>query len=303
MSITTKVRIPGTTANCGAGFDAVGMACTIYNDLELTLMKDGKLDIEVFGEGKGAIPVDERNIVWKAIQAVLHKVGLSYSGIHIKMNNHIPLARGLGSSAAAIVAGLVAANKATGDQLTKHELLTMATALEGHPDNVAPAIFGGIVVSIMRGKDVQSLRFMPPVPLTMVVAVPDFTLSTKTSREVLPLKVPLKDAVFNVSRTALLVSALCQGEFGFLKYALDDKLHQPYRQKLIPGMQAVFQAAQLQGALGSVISGAGPSIIAFTQQNAEAVGNAMVNAFKAYKITSHYLILDIDSDGAKNINA
>ena len=151
MSVTVKVRVPGTTANCGPGFDAVGIACTIYNELELTLSRKGSLVIEIQGEGTEMIPTDEKNIVWQVIQIVLKKVGKEYQGIHIKMVNQIPLSRGLGSSAAAIVAGLVAANVATGTTLNNDELLDMATAIEGHPDNVAPALFGGITTSVMKG--------------------------------------------------------------------------------------------------------------------------------------------------------
>lgn len=301
MSVSVKVRVPGTTANCGPGFDAVGIACTIYNDLELTLSEEGTLVIEIEGEGKDLIPTDETNVVWQVMQRVFEKVGKTYQGIHIKMNNQIPLSRGLGSSAAAIVAGLFAANVATGNTLSKDDLLDMATIVEGHPDNVAPAIFGGITTSVMEGEQAHYLRFVPPTKLSMVVAIPEFNLSTHAARQVLPETVPFKDAVFNISRTALVISALCQGEFQHLRYALEDKIHQPYREHLIPGMGQVFDTALAKGALGVALSGAGPCLIAFAQEKCDEIGSGMVEAFGKHQITARYVVLDIDTEGAKVI--
>ncbi len=303
MAVSVTVRVPGTTANCGPGFDTIGIACTIYNELTLTLSDQGGFTLSVEGEGSGSIPTNDRNIALLSVRAVLRQVNKHYGGIDIKMNNNIPLARGLGSSAAAIVAGLVAANAATGGKLSKEELLALATAQEGHPDNVAPAIFGGITISMMDKDKPQSLRFIPPAPLKMVVAVPEFGLSTKAARQVLPRAVSLQDAVFNVSRAALLVGALCQGQLGFLRQALEDRLHQPYRLKLIPGMSDVLDAAIDKGALGAALSGAGPCLIAFTQQNADVIGDAMVAAFARHNVKAGYLDLNIDPEGAKVITA
>lgn len=307
MLNTVKVRVPGTTANCGPGFDAIGIACTIYNELELSVNNNEKLTIEIHGEGAQAIPTTERNIVWQAVKTVFQKVGYSCQGVKIVMDNRIPLARGLGSSAAAIVGGLVAANAICENQLTDQHLLDLATGIEGHPDNVAPALFGGIALSAVETLDkgirrAHCLRFIPPSLLKMVVAVPDFTLSTKASRQVLPQSVPLQDAVFNVSRTAILIGALCQGKLEYLRYALDDRLHQPYRKKLIPGMDAVFKAAMDNGALGVALSGAGPCLIAFTETNVKRIGEGMLKAFAEHKITALYHELTIDADGAKIIS-
>jgi len=296
-----KVRVPGTTANCGPGFDALGMACTVYNELELVLSEQGNLEIEVEGEGRQIIPRDERNIAFQAVGRVLERVGLrhKFQGVRISMRNNIPLARGLGSSAAAIVAGLVAANAATGNQLEAGEVLNLAAELEGHPDNVAPALLGGITVSVMSGGRAQTLRFQPPDGLALVVAVPEFVLPTKTARQALPQSVPFQDAVFNVSRTGLLVGALCTGQLDYLRLALEDRLHQPYRQRLIPGMRDVFAAALEDGALGVAISGAGPSLVAFSSGKAEAIGTAMVEAFQRHKIKASYTVLNVDKEGAR----
>jgi homoserine kinase len=298
---TVKVRVPGTTANCGPGFDAIGIACTIYNELELTLSHEKEVRIEVYGEGSANIPKDERNIAYQAVKAVMKRVNAEFEGIRMLMRNDIPLARGLGSSAAAIVAGLVAANIATGETLSKQDILEMATAIEGHPDNVAPAILGGINVSVMSGEEVHSIKILPPARLYMVVAVPEFSLSTKAARQVLPKSVSLKDAIFNISRASLLIGAFSKGEFRLLRYALEDKVHQPYREKLIPGMQDVFKAAGQAGALGAAISGAGSCLIAFTENDAPSIGQAMVTAFQRNNIQASYLVLDIDTDGAKII--
>lgn len=303
MTVTVTVRVPGTTANCGPGFDTIGIACTIYNDLTLTLSEQEGFSLTVAGEGCGSIPTNDRNIALQAVRSLLKRVNHNFAGIGIKMNNNIPLARGLGSSAAAIVAGLVAANAATGNKLTKEELLAMATAQEGHPDNVAPAIFGGITISMLENDKPHSLRFTPPASLKMVVAVPDFGLSTKAARQVLPRAVSFQDAVFNVSRSALLIGALCQGQLGYLRYALEDRLHQPYRQKLIPGMPDVLAAALGKGALGAALSGAGPCLIAFAVEEAAAIGEAMVAAFARHGVKANYLQLNIDTEGAKVISA
>ncbi|WP_314762354.1 homoserine kinase [uncultured Selenomonas sp.] len=301
LNRTIRVRVPGTSANCGPGFDAIGVACTIYNDLELTLKGEEGLIIEIEGEGAANIPADERNIVLRAIRTILKRAHREdeVKGFHIRMTNHIPLSRGLGSSAAAIVAGLKAANALLGNRFSRRELLQMATNIEGHPDNVAPAIFGGFTISVVTRGRVECFSLMPRMPLKLVVAVPEFPLSTRLARSVLPEQVKMKDAVFNLSRAALLVAALTKGQPRFLRNAFADALHQPYREKLIPGMKDVFRAACRTGALGASLSGAGPCLIAYTLENEEAVGQAMVEAFKEHEIKAHALQLSLDAHGAR----
>ena len=297
---SVKVRVPGTSANCGPGFDCLGVACTIYNDLELTLLEEERLDIEITGDGAENIPVDERNIVWRSIQKLLERAGKAqeYKGAIIRMDNGVPLSRGLGSSATAIVGGLKAANECLGNPFTNRDLLQMATEIEGHPDNVAPAIFGGFTISIVRNGKPECFSLMPKLPLKLVVTVPDFFLPTKAARAVLPAEVPMKDAVFNIGRAAMLTAALCKGNKSFLRSVFDDALHQPYRAKLIPGMYDVFKAARAAGALGASMSGAGPCLIAFTVENADAVGMAMRDAFAKNNVKSQYHVFDIDGTGA-----
>ena len=297
---SVKVRGPGTSANCGPGFDCLGVACTIYNELELTLLEEERLDIEITGDGAENIPVDERNIVWRSIQKLLERAGKAqeYKGAIIRMDNGVPLSRGLGSSATAIVGGLKAANECLGNPFTNRDLLQMATEIEGHPDNVAPAIFGGFTISIVRNGKPECFTLMPKLPLKLVVTVPDFFLPTKAARAVLPAEVPMKDAVFNIGRAAMLTAALCKGNKSFLRSVFDDALHQPYRAKLIPGMYDVFKAARAAGALGASMSGAGPCLIAFTVENADAVGMAMRDAFAKNNVKSQYHVFDIDGTGA-----
>lgn len=301
LNKTIRVRVPGTSANCGPGFDAIGVACTIYNELELTFQEEPGIVFDIEGEGAGNIPRDERNIVVRSIRMILRRArrAEAVQGLRIRMKNNIPLSRGLGSSAAAIVAGLKAANTLLGNRFSRRELLQMATEIEGHPDNVAPAIFGGFTVSVVTRGRVECFSLMPCMALKLVVAVPEFPLSTKMARSVLPQAVPLKDAVFNVSRAALLVAALLKGQPRFLRNAFSDALHQPYREKLIPGMREVFQAAQKAGALGASLSGAGPCLMAYALQQEEAVGKAMVEAFAQHGIEARALQLAIDPHGAR----
>jgi len=300
---TVKIRVPGTSANLGAGFDTLGIACSCYNELELTLYKDNRLEIEVTGEGAGDIPTDERNIVWRSIVKVLKRLGCDkeFLGAKIKMHNMVPLSRGLGSSATAIVGGIKAANEALGAPLTGQDLLKIATDIEGHPDNVAPALFGGMTISTVKNGQPETFRFMPRLNFKMVVAVPDFYLPTKAAREVLPDKISRSDAIFNIGSTAMLIAALMKGSKRFIYNAFEDKMHQPYRAELIPGMFDVFQAAKEAGAMGAFLSGAGPCLIAFTDKNEARVGKAMIEVFARHDVKAEYMVLSVDEEGAKVI--
>lgn len=297
MKNSVRVRVPATTANMGPGFDCLGMALSLYNEIEMSLSPQDCL-IQVEGEGAGDIPRDQRNIVWCAARRVFQEVGQEVPGLSIKLINGIPTSRGLGSSAAAIVGGLLAANELTGQKLDQERLLALATEMEGHPDNVAPALLGGIVISVAQGGAVHYLRIQPPQDLTTVVAIPDFHLSTSAARKVLPQSVPLKDAVFNLSRAALLVGALCEGRFDLLTVASQDVLHQPYRAKLIPGMEQVIQAAGEAGALSVTLSGAGPTVIALCNTLAEDIARTMQQTFVDHAVQSRVQVLKPAVEGS-----
>ncbi|WP_346354213.1 homoserine kinase [Azotosporobacter soli] len=302
MANTFSVRVPGTTANCGPGFDTLGIACTIYNELDLTLSATGELAIVNQGEGAADLTTDESNIVFQAVKMVYDTVGKTLPGFRLTLRNAIPLARGLGSSAAAIVGGLVAANASLNSPLSNQKLLELATRMEGHPDNVAPALFGGITVSTLEEDGtISALHFLPAKPLFLAVAVPAFELSTRKARAVMPSEVSMKDALFNVSHSSLLAAALCSGQYQYLPLALQDRLHQPYRSQLIPAMEAVFAAAISAGALGAVISGAGPTLLAFCDRFDAAIADAMVTAFSKAGIAAQAHILEIDARGAQVI--
>lgn len=292
------VRVPATTANLGSGFDAVGMALGVYNDFELELTKDESWTAEIAGEGADDLPGDETNLVLRSARFLFDRAGIAVKGLKAKISNRIPLARGLGSSATAIVAGLVGANALLNRVFCNDEILAMASLLEGHPDNVAPACLGGIVVSFENDGRLWTQRICPPAELHVALVVPRFHLSTAAARAALPRQVALEDAVFNVGRAAFLACALGKGSFDGLSFAMEDRLHQPYRQNLVPGMEEVFAAAKRAGALGVALSGAGPTVMALSLQNDSKLGEAMAGAFAAHGVPSDVIWTKPSSHGA-----
>ncbi|MEW6621585.1 MAG: homoserine kinase [Bacillota bacterium] len=274
------IRVPATTANLGPGFDTLGMALDMYNYMELFESQSG-LTIEVSGEGKHKIPKNISNLAIKSAFKVFEKINYSPKGLTIKMYNNIPLGKGLGSSAAVIIGGMVAANIISGQQLDSDQLLNMASSMEGHPDNVAPALLGGIVVSAQLENEIVYRIIKPPPSLHTVVAIPDYELQTRKARNVLPKEVPLANAVFNLSRTGLLLWAFLNEDLSLLSKVMDDRLHQPYRMSLVPGLENVFSRAKEEGALSVALSGAGPAVIAFSDNsNTKQIGEAMKEGFK-----------------------
>lgn len=255
------VKVPASTANLGPGFDTLGMALSLYAWIELR--EAGQTTFELHGEGMDDIPRSKSNLVYKVAQLVFKEAGVSVPELSISMYSDIPLTRGLGSSASAIVGALVAANALIGSPLSKDKLFQMATELEGHPDNVGASLFGGIVVSAWDGEQAQHVRLEPHPKLETLVAIPAFQLSTEKARHALPAQISMADAVYNVGRSSLLVAALASGELALIRHAMKDRLHQPYRAALIPGMTEILEHAADFGALGAALSGAGPTLIAF----------------------------------------
>jgi len=293
-----RVQVPATTANLGPGFDTLGMALKLYNIVELEEIPGG-ITIEVEGDGAEKIPRDQSNIVYLAAARIFQEAKYIPKGLRIRMVNNIPVARGLGSSAAAIVGGLTGANIIAGSPFSEKDILNFAATIEGHPDNVAPALIGGLVVSTLVEGEVKHCKIDPPAGLKCVVAIPDFPLPTKLAREVLPQSVSVQDAVFNISRAALLVTAFIKGDFAMFSTAMEDRLHQPYRANLVPGMKKVFAAARLAGAKGVALSGAGPTLIAFCDQNAGPVAKVMKDTFWEAGIHSRVLELEPNPVGAR----
>lgn len=298
-----KVRVPASSANLGPGFDCLGVALKLYNEVELVVGGDDKKDfIEIVGEGADTLPRDKRNIVYQAAKVVFNKLRFPIPDFRLNLVNCIPIARGLGSSAAAIVGGLAAANMVCGNKLSEQEIIDIATKMERHPDNVVPAVKGGLCVSVLENKKVKYIKLAPPRNLVAVVCIPDFEVSTQKAREVLPKIVALSDAVFNSSRVALLLASLLKNEYNNLDLAMEDKLHQSYRAKLVPGLGDVLSSARRAGAAGVALSGSGPTVIALTEKKKTgSVGQTMKKVFGRHKIKSKYLILDFDNEGVRKL--
>ena len=250
------VRVPATSANLGPGFDCFGLALNLY----------GRFGFEETAEGLSFENVEEKyqnadNLAVRAYFRVLDELGVPRRGLRVRIDSDIPPCRGLGSSASLIAAGLTAANAAHGSMLDGAVLLRLATEIEGHPDNVAPALRGGLTASIMDGDSVLAMRCTLSEKLRFMALIPDFKLSTQRARAVLPKQVPLADAVFNASRTAVLLRALETGDMRAVAAAMDDRLHQPYRASLIDEYEAVRALALRSGATAVCISGAGPTMM------------------------------------------
>ena len=291
-----RVRVPATTANLGCGFDVLGLALQIYNTFTLTLTPEPGWRVAL-PDGVD-LPSDGDNLVFKAARDVFAKVGDKPAGLHLSLDMDIPLARGLGSSSAAIVGGLLAANALTGNPLKREVLLDMAVEMEGHPDNVTPALMGGLTLSYEVDECHAFLPLDFPSDLSLIVAIPDFELPTAKARAVLPPQISRADAVFNCSRTALLVAALQMKRYDLLPAAMDDRLHQPFRAALVPGMEAAMAAGYRAKALGVVLSGAGPTLVALARSEPQAVAAAISDAFAAYHVTCRTQLVQADGEGA-----
>lgn len=294
--MAVRVRVPASVANLGPAFDALGLAVGLYD--EFTVEMSARPAVAVEGEGSRSVPTDEGNLAYRAASAVAARAGRSQA-FAIMCRNAIPLARGLGSSAAAIVGGAVGANALLGAPLHPNVLLDLAITIEGHPDNVAPALFGGAVVIARDDTRMTWTRFLPAWDAELVLAIPDFAVPTEHARRVLADRVPRHDAVTNVGRTGLLVAAMLTGRPELLETAMVDALHQPYRAVLNPGMMDVIHAARSAGAFGSALSGSGPTIVAICPaQRTEAVGAAMVTAFVGAGHTARFVRVEVDRVGA-----
>ena len=292
------IRLPGSTANLGPGYDALGMALSIYNHVAVRIRSQPGASFGIEGEGTDILSADEENLFYRAAQFAAQHAGKTLPGIAVHMHNTVPLARGLGSSSTAIVGGVIAANCLLGEPFSQMEMLDIATAIEGHPDNVSPCLLGGLTVSTMDGNRVACVRALPPKELRAVVAIPEFELKTEDARNVLPDAISHSDAVFSTSRACIVTAALITGNFEHLALGMQDRLHHPYRAKLIPSFDQILAAAVKAGAWGAALSGAGPTLIALTTQNADAIGRAMTDIWAKKNIQARYRILKVDPSGA-----
>lgn len=262
------VEVPATSANLGAGYDCLGLALGLVNRMEVEVRgwSRGEIEISVEGEGVGELSADRENRFVRGVEAALREARGDIpdgAGWRVEMVNQIPLARGLGSSAAATVGGLIAGNALLGDPLEPSTLLRLATEIEGHPDNAAAALLGGFVVSSALGGEVQAIRFDVPRDLRAVLFIPNLRLSTADMRRVLPETVPHADAVANLGRVALGVAGIATKRFDVLRFLTQDLLHEPYRAEAYPQLPGIVAAAREAGAIGACLSGAGSTILAF----------------------------------------
>lgn len=290
-----KIKVPATSANLGSGFDALGLALTMYN----TVYMEEYDGIRIESLDETDVPLNEHNLIYSTARRLYDICGVPFKGLHIQQINDIPMTRGLGSSSACLIAGLLGANELLGQPMGNGELLNLAAAIEGHPDNVAPALLGGLVTCAMDEGLVHSVSVPVSRSVRFAVMIPDFTLKTSLARSVLPQSISRSDAVFNLSRAALMTSSLFSGNLEHLRIATQDKLHQPYRLDLIRGGEAALRIARELGSYGSYISGAGPSIVAIidagnTSFEKNAASQLMKNGIFDWRIVT----LDCDENGA-----
>ena len=267
-----KIDVPATTTNFGSGFDAFGLALELYNTFLVKPSENWKVEVKGYTSG---IPLNENNLFIRVYKRACREFGLEEKPIYLVQENRVPPARGLGSSATAIVGGIEAALSLHGKELPLEEKLKVAFEFEKHPDNLLPAFLGGFVISVADQDRILYKKLPFPEELKLVFVIPDYELSTEEARKVLPQRVELRDAVFNLQRSALLVASLLTKDYELLREAVRDKLHQPYRSKLALGLEEAISVSYEVGALATFLSGAGPTICSITLENEETIGKAI----------------------------
>lgn len=289
-----KVRVPATSANMGPGFDTLGIAFNLYNEFEFS--EEGK---EVKFHGFKEEFSNKENVVYKAMITCFNQCGYKPKGLRISLvKEEIPISRGLGSSSTCIVAGLLGANYIMGNPLSIDELFKIGVVIEGHPDNVAPAFFGGMVVSVVEDNEVFYNKIDVKEGISFVAIIPDFQLSTSVARKVLPEEVKFKDAIYNISRVSLMISAFSNGNYDLLKYGCKDTLHEKYRSPLIKNYDLVYNKCISFGALSCFLSGAGPTIMVIIKDNENEIVNNIKNFLQDENISWKVQELSIDNLGA-----
>lgn len=294
------VKVPATTANLGPGFDCLGLALEIYNEIGIELAEENR--VTVCGEGEQEIAAQPENLVSRTVEACFRQLSKQPPKVHLSLHNRIPFSRGLGSSAAAIVGGLVACNALLSNPLSDTDLLRIATRLEGHPDNVAAALNGGLTIVIVDDETPHCLRVPVPETLGVVLFIPEFPIPTSTARKVLPQQYKRSDAVYNIGRAAALVTAIAAGQLDYLRMATDDRLHQPFRQRIFPAMADLFSAALDAGALGVFLSGAGSTICAFSSGNEQDVAEGMERRAARLDLPGRSVVTRIAHEGARLVD-
>lgn len=309
-----SVKVPATTANIGPGFDCLGLALPLYNTItiEETVLPGTGVEINVLVDEAVSdefslehIPMDENSMIYKAVELLYNSIGQTPSELKITVHSEIPIAKGLGSSSSVIVGGLIAANELLGKPADEAALLSIATEVEGHPDNVTPAIVGGLTLS--SSEDDGSIIYRKldwPEDWVLTVCVPEYELPTEISRSVLPKEVPLEDAIFNVKRMGMFVQAVNTHDAELMKYALKDRLHQPYRMKLVPGLEKIMENLKHEeNVLGCVLSGAGPSILIISlKNNLDKMKSIVKETWDDLNIKAQIHTYSIENEGAQVVS-
>ncbi|MGE5474099.1 MAG: homoserine kinase [Ignavibacteriales bacterium] len=292
-----KVVVPATSANLGPGFDCLGVALDLYNSIEVEVTGTG---LKIESTSNSNYFDNEHNLIYKSMKHIFDLVGYTPKGIRIVQTDNIPGTRGLGSSAACIVAGLLAGNIITGQSFSTDEIAFMAGTIDGHPDNTTPAMYGGLRAAVLTEKKLYQVGIETPPNLKFVAFIPDFTLSTTKARMILPQLVSHNDAVFNLGRLALLVSSLSSGKFDNLAYGFEDKVHQPYRKRFIPDFDKIFSKSMEFGARGCYLSGAGPTLMAVVDSNHDEFSENMEKYIANNLKTSWTIVvLNVNNKGAE----
>lgn len=295
-----SVRVPASTANLGSGFDCIGLALKLYLTVRATVVPEANKEcrLRIVGEGAEELPRNEENLICRAMRFTAEREGLSLPPLELDVNNDLPLARGLGSSATAIVAGITLASLVGGRELSAGALLRYAVEMEGHADNVAAAYLGGLVVSCIKPDgSVLAVKRAWPSELKVVVISPEAFLMTAETRNVLPIEVRRQDAVFNLQRIALFGAALQAGSYDLLWDAMQDRLHQAHRQSLVPGLAEALATPLQAGLMGIALSGAGPSVVALTRDRSSEIGEAIAENFRRHDVPARVRVLEVDHQG------
>ncbi len=290
-----RLRVPASSANLGPGFDALGLALNLH--LHCRFEVSDELSISIRGVDAPCIAADCTNLIWRTASTVAQKAERTMPFLSLEIENEIPLGKGLGSSAAALTAGVVMANQVLNLNWSRRQILDAAARIEGHPDNVAACVLGSIVASSLDSSGAtHAIRVELPSNYEVAVVVPDFVLPTAESRSVLPQTYCREDVVFNVQRSALLIAALFTGSTDSFSAALEDRLHQPYRARLIPGLTEILRL-KVPGLLGCALSGAGPSVLVFFERGRREITSVIENTFRSHGHHSHTYFTEIQREG------
>lgn len=291
-----EVRVPASSANMGPGFDCFGIALSLYNTIRVSETDSG---LKIIDSGNGEfIPQDKNNLIYRSVIRAFDEVGYSFRGLQISQNSCIPMTRGLGSSSSCIVGGLIAGNIISGRRLTPQRIFELADEIEGHPDNVAPALFGGFCISCRDGGKLYRKTIRPDGKIKFVAMIPNYFVATKKSRTLLPKAVITEDAVYNISHASMLAAAFATGDYSNLDIFTSDRLHQPYREPIIDHMEEIFKASERLGACAAYLSGSGPTIVALVPAEDREFSEKMRSWLNAHGIDRKCEELTIDNVGA-----